>query len=251
MAMIRFRSLDILRGAALCSMFLYHAVWDLVYLYQLQLPWFRSTPGYIWQQSICWSFILLSGFCWGLGRRPFRRGMIVLLSGCLVTAVTLWVLPEQPVFFGILTFLGTAMLLMIPLDRLFRHFPASAGAIGAFLIFLLTRNVNRGTLGFEGLTFWKLPVGLYRSPLTTFFGFPMPDFYSSDYFSLLPWFFLFLTGYFLCRLRPPVQRDPVLSKAPDCLTKPFVWCGRHSLLLYLLHQPLLYGAMELLLSAGA
>ena len=68
----RIASLDALRGLTLVSMIAYHACWDLVYLFHADWDWYRGTGAYIWQQSICWTFILLSGFCFSLGRRPLR-----------------------------------------------------------------------------------------------------------------------------------------------------------------------------------
>lgn len=60
--------LDELRGLDLISMMLYHGMWDLVYLFGVRAPWYGSWQGELWQQSICWVFILLSGFCLPLGR---------------------------------------------------------------------------------------------------------------------------------------------------------------------------------------
>ena len=57
----RIASLDALRGLTLVSMIAYHACWDLVYLVHADWDWYRGTGAYIWQQSICWTFILLSG----------------------------------------------------------------------------------------------------------------------------------------------------------------------------------------------
>lgn len=54
--------LDELRGLDLISMMLYHGMWDLVYLFGVRAPWYGSWQGELWQQSICWVFILLSGF---------------------------------------------------------------------------------------------------------------------------------------------------------------------------------------------
>ena len=53
--------LDSIRGITLISMILYHAVWDIVYIAKVDWDWFKSDGAYIWQQSICWTFILLSG----------------------------------------------------------------------------------------------------------------------------------------------------------------------------------------------
>lgn len=68
-------TLDSLRGLTLVSMIAYHACWDLVYLYGMPWDWYRSFWAYAWQQSICCTFILLSGYCWQMGRHPLRRGL--------------------------------------------------------------------------------------------------------------------------------------------------------------------------------
>lgn len=250
----RYRSLDILRGITLLSMIGYHTMWDLVYLYGLHAPWYCSNPGYIWQQSICWTFILLSGFCWGMGKRPLKRGLTVFLGGALVTAVTLLFMPEQKVVFGILTFLGTAMLLMIPLDKLTGRFPPVPGLTLSLLLFFLTRNINRGTLGFEGMILSNIPETLYRNLFTSFLGFPSPDFVSTDYFSLFPWLFLFMAGHFLRKLvwaamQKYAANHPAGTAGPLYqLSRPFAWLGRYSLWVYLAHQPVIYGICTLLFS---
>lgn len=59
----RYALLDELRGLDLVSMMLYHACWDLVFLFDVNMRWYAGTPGRLWQQTICWVFILLSGFC--------------------------------------------------------------------------------------------------------------------------------------------------------------------------------------------
>lgn len=262
---VRYHALDELRGLVFISMVLYHGMWDLVYMFGVDVPWYRSTVGYVWQQSICWTFILLSGFCQCLGRKKYRRAGIVFGAGLLVTAVTCLVLPEDRVVFGVLTFLGTASFVATVCSPLLsRCRPLPGFLISAFL-FVLTRNVNSGFAGFEGWQFMKLPEGLYQNLGTAFFGFPPADFYSTDYFSFLPWIFLFLCGCFLGRFVLHAEPDGTLpgrqsgehfmqkerieyvshgERVKQFLRKkrlPFLgFLGRHSLLFYLLHQPVLY-----------
>ena len=61
-------------------------------------------------------------------------------------------------------------------------------------------NINHGYLGFGSLNILPLPNGWYRNFITTYLGFPMPGFHSSDYLSLLPWVFLYAAGSFGCAL---------------------------------------------------
>jgi len=239
----RYQVLDTIRGLALVSMILYHASWDMVYMFGADWPWYHGFAAHIWQQSICWTFILLSGYCWALGRRQLRRGLTVFLCGALITAVTWFFMPGNLVFCGVLTLLGASSLLLIPLAPALERVPAQAGAAGSFLLFLLTRDVNAGFLGFEGLHIAALPAGLYWDHFTALLGFPPTDFFSTDYFSLLPWGFLFLTGWFLFRLRPEEPRE--IRRVPLVTAM-----GRHSLLIYMLHQPVVYGLLWALFRAG-
>ena len=98
-AAARYRLLDELRGLDLISMMLYHGMWDVVFLFGVAQKWYTGRPGFVWQQSICWVFILLSGFCLPLGHHPLKRGAAVFGAGALVTGVTLLFMPDLLGFF--------------------------------------------------------------------------------------------------------------------------------------------------------
>ena len=234
----RLAGLDTIRGITLLSMMLYHTCWDLVFLFGKKIPGYSGLGGYVWQQSICWTFILLAGFCWSLGSHHLKRGLIVFGSGILITFVTLLVMPESRVIFGVLTLIGSCMLLLIPMEKLLLKLRTEIGLVGSFLLFLLFRNVNTGYLGFENWNILKLPDGFYENLFTTYLGFPQKGFFSTDYFSLLPWFFLFLTGFYLYQL---VQKNHMMEKLFSWRVPGFDVIGRHSLLIYLLHQPAVFG----------
>lgn len=241
----RYEYLDVLRGMTLISMILYHTMWDLVYIAGIKVSWFSGKEAHIWQQSICWTFILLAGFCWSFGRNKLKRGAIVFAAGCLVTLVTVVLMPEQRVVFGVLTLLGSSMLLLIPLENLLKKVPSMAGAFLAAVLFVWFQNVNRGYLGVGDAVFVRLPKSWYDCGwFMTYLGFVDFDFYSTDYFSLLPWFFLFVTGYFLNRwMNEKGWLDYPFLK--EIRNKPLEFLGRNSLVVYLLHQPVIYGVVYL------
>lgn len=244
----RYGILDGFRGITLVSMVIYHVCWDLVYLFGKDWSWYEGGWAYIWQQSICWSFILLSGFCWSLGKKPVKRGFIVFGAGAVVSVVTLLFLPEDRVLFGVLTLIGSSMLLMAWLGRFFQKVPPLPGLMGAFALFAVTRNVNMGYLGFERWNMTGLPESLYQGYFMTFLGFPERGFYSTDYFSLIPWFFLFLSGYFIYRMIE--DRKEFMDKYLMASWQPLSFLGRHSLLIYMLHQPAAFGVLTLLDGTG-
>lgn len=240
---MRYEILDEVRGITLLNMILYHTVWDLVYILGFQWFWFYSDAAYVWQQSICWMFILLSGFCWPLGKKTWRRGLIVFGAGVLITVMTGIFSREQMVIFGVLTFLGSAMLLLLPLKKLLFAIKPIVGLVGSMILFILLRNVNSGYLGFEQWRLVRLPEILYQNYLTTFLGFPMKGFVSADYFAVFPWIFLYTAGFFLYRV---LQERGELQVLHRSFLPAAGIIGKRSLFLYLLHQPLIYGVLLLI-----
>jgi uncharacterized membrane protein len=206
-------------------------MYDLVYLFHWDVSWYGKLPGYLWQQSICCTFIFLSGMCWSLSRCAWKRAAITTFCGVMVTVTTILFVPQERIVFGILTFIGAAMFLMIPLSKLLVRIPPKIGIILSLAAFLLFRDVNTGML-------WnfRLPVFLYQSGLMTFLGFPQSGFYSSDYFSILPWIFLYMAGYHFWQLIAGSSR--LERKLPSGLSW-LNWLGRHTLFIYMLHQPIL------------
>ena len=121
------------------------------------------------------------------------------------------------------------------------------GALLMFILFAVTYNINYGTLGFFKTELLELPETLYGNLIATFLGFTEKQFFSADYFSIFPWTFLYFTGYFLSGLWRA-------KKLPDakCLDKniPFLTkIGKKSLIVYMLHQPILYILLELTLGS--
>ena len=262
----RLALLDSLRGLTLVSMILYHACWDAVYMLGADWVWYGSRAAYIWQQSICWTFILLSGFCIPFSAKLLKRGLTVFGAGALVMAVTCLLLPEDRVIFGVLTLIGSCMLLMIPLRKVLNgdlteetsaDGTAERKASGAnrtailftvfAVLFIFFKDINYGEIGTGMLhrivpaipkLAISLPKGLYANLATAYFGFPPADFYSTDYFPLLPWALLYLCGYELHWILKAarVLDAPIMKKE----IKPLAFMGRNSLTIYLLHQPILY-----------
>lgn len=233
----RYNVLDAIRGFTLISMVIYHAAWDLVYLFGFDWPWYLSTGAWFWQQSICWTFIFLSGFCLPFGHKKWKRGFTVFLCGYLVTVVTSLAMPESCVRFGVLTLIGSGMLLITPAEGLLKKCSPVFGFSTSLILFALTRNVNEGFLGFGPLHLLALPDFLYRNLFTTYLGFPVAGFRSTDYFSLFPWIFLFASGYFMHWI---FAGNGLMRHLRPGRLKPVEWLGRHSLEIYLIHQPALY-----------
>ena len=230
----RIWELDAFRGLCVLGMVIVHFVYDLIDLYAL-VPW--DYPDWFlfvmrWGGLL---FILLSGICATLGRRSVRRGLVVLLCGLVCTAVTYGMyrfgLAGRGIiiYFGVLHCLGTCMILWWLFKRLPTWLLAVLGvAMVAAGLYLQTRSFYTGYL--------LMPLGFIPQ-----------GFASSDYFPLLPNLGYFLLGGVLGRtlyrkketLLPKVnENNPVLRFLR--------LCGRHSLWIYLLHQPILSGICWLL-----
>lgn len=250
----RWDLLDFLRGFTVLSMVGYHAAYDAV-LFGARLPWLMDTPGQLWQMSICCTFFLLSGFCHGFSRRPLRHAGILLASGLLVSLVTTIAMPGEQIHCGVLTGLGLCSLVVTGLHRLPKAWkptvPPFFAACCALLLFLLLYHVPEGTIGLFGKAFFRLPKEWYQLPFGYLLGLPSPWFFSADYFPVIPWVFLYLTGYFLCGGLSQAHNDEPRTRLANLhfrtpAAKPFLFLGRHSLWVYLAHQPLLMGVFTLM-----
>lgn len=233
----RYYALDDIRGITLISMIFYHAMWDIVFILGKDIKWYNEAPGYIWQQSIGWTFILLSGFCWQLGRHRLKRSITVFMAGLLVTAVTLLAMPQNRVIFGVLTFIGSAMFIMIPFDKFLRKCKAGVGLALSLALFFISRDINSGWIGFESIRLVKVPQFFYDNLFTTYLGFPNRGFFSTDYYSLFPWLFLFMAGYFLYNI---LEKSGFLKSLSKSIFPGVGILGRFSLIIYMVHQPLIY-----------
>lgn len=239
----RLHLLDEIRGITLISMILFHTMWDLVFIFGVKCDWYLSYASYIWQQSICYTFILLSGFCFSLGKKKYRRGAIVFAAGFIISIATELFMPQNRVRFGVLTLLGSCMLLFALVEKIMEKIPAWLGFVISVLLFILTRGVGDGYLGFESMELVALPKMLYeQGEIMTYLGFPYRGFYSTDYFPLLPWVFLFGAGYFLYQIFKKKQWLSVCGKGLP-FGKPFRFMGKYSLIIYILHQPVVYGIL--------
>ena len=239
----RIASLDAIRGLAIVNMVAYHAVYDWVYVFGKTADWFGTHAAYLWEQAICWTFILLAGMVSVYSRNLARHGAQVLACAMILTVVTALVLPEQIILFGVLHLLGTAMLLTAMLRPWLQKLPAGISAAVCFGLFLLFKGVPRGFAGLADIKIWLLPQSLYQAKWAFFLGFPAKGFWSSDYFPLIPWIFLFWTGMFLWqKLRG--KGELILRRLPEIPALSAI--GRHSLLIYMLHQPLTFAALWLI-----
>ena len=235
---IRYHILDEYRGFMVLNMIAYHTLWDLVYLFGWDLGWYKGDERQIWRIFIGGSFILVSGFCWQLGKKQVKRGLLVFGGGAVVTLVTLLFMPNAKIIFGVLTLHGSAMLIVAAINKLLQKIPAGIGLVVSFLLFLFVFSINNGYLGFFGIEMVKLPQAWYANWITTFLGLPMASFWSADYYSIFPWLFLYISGYFAYTI---LKNNKKLDWATRRICPPLGWIGKHAFLLYMLHQPVVYG----------
>jgi uncharacterized membrane protein len=231
----RIWELDAFRGLCILGVVLVHFVYDLVDLYKIvdwQYPaWFAFIKN--WGGIL---FIVLSGICVTLGSHSLRRGLVVFASGMVISAVTYGMYKLNMadksiiIWFGVLHCLGLCMILWPAFHKAPWWILLLLGVIFVYLGFHI-QDLPRPE------TKWLMPLGLYWD-----------GFASSDYFPLLPNFGYFLVGSVLGNLAYRKKRSlmPGVSGGKG-LVGLLQWCGRHSLWIYLLHQPILNGICWLIL----
>lgn len=233
----RYTLIDILRSFAMIAMIFYHAVWDLVYIFDVDVPWFSSQSAAILQMSIRLSFIILSGFCWSMSRNNLKRGCIVYIASWIITIVTMLFMPNQYILFGVLSLIGSAMLFTLPLDSLFKKINPYIGILACSVLFILFKQIMNGYIGIGNIELLQIPSSFYNSHIGAYLGFPDYAFQSTDYVPIFPWLFVFWIGYFIYQL---FKKRDWLKHLKMVESKPLEWIGRNSLLIYMVHQPIIY-----------
>ena len=240
----RIHLMDELRGFAVFCMIFYHGFYTVGYIFNVGLGtlFFRFfMPAEPFYAGL---FMFISGIACNLSHSNLSRGLKLLALAMGVTLATWLVIPDDVIVFGILHFLAVCMVLcglLLPvIDRFgFSWIQVAVCAV----LFLFTMNVGRGFLGPGGPLAFVLPEAFYSTDWLAPLGMYSANFHSADYFSLLPWVFVYFAGVFVGKLAKA-------GKFPECMYRSrvpaFSWMGRHALILYLAHQPVIYGACLLI-----
>lgn len=236
--------LDAVRGVAILAMVFYHALFDLTAIFGVRIPLFAwLTP---LEPPFAGAFILLAGLSCRFSHNNLRRALRVLAIAAAVTIGTVLFLPDETIWFGILHFMGVAILLYIPCRPLLDRTPAAVSLPVLGALFVLTYTLpSSGLFGIPGLFGVVLPTDWFSTPYLFWLGLPSPSFASADYFPLLPWLFLFLIG---AVLGTPVKERRLPEWFYNARVPVLAGAGRNTLLIYALHQPILYGAMYAIFS---
>ena len=222
----RIALLDLWRTVALFCMIGYHLCYDLVYFDMQNAGFLQQIPVRLLYYTSAYPFIFIAGASCCLSHDNLRRGFRVFCCGLLVSAAGIMV--HNPIQFGILHFLGSAMILYSVFQRQVERIPQRIAPILWIALFAVTK-------------YWVDHVTVQTHWLWLF-GFQYEGFYSADYVPFLPWSFLFLLGIWFGGMLQRHRTHRLLNiRCPNWLT----WPGRHTLLLYLLHQPVLYGIFML------
>jgi uncharacterized membrane protein len=237
----RFWEVDCLRGIAITGMILFHFFFDLNYfnIYTLGPDW---KFWWLFPRAIAGTFILLVGISLTLSYNRTKkqktgkalyykyltRGMRIFSLGLLITLMTWIFLPKGTILFGVLHFIGISIILSFPLVE---H--PKLALLLSFAILLAGIYLQNFTFDFP----WLL-----------WLGFTPSDFYTFDYFPLLPWLGITLLGIFFGNLFYPegTKRFRIKELSNFFLVKILCFLGRHSLIIYLIHQPIIIFLLYLL-----
>lgn len=225
--------LDAARGVALIAMATYHFSWDLEFFGYLEPG--TSTHGFlrIYARVIASTFLFLAGFSLVLAHFPrlrpgpfFRRLGLVAAAAAAISVATLWFTPDAWIFFGILHAIALSSVIGLVFLRLPPILTAGVAAVAVIL-----PSFARSAL--------------FDSPPLLFLGLSESMPRSNDYVPLLPWVGALLAGIAVARFLVDRQALGFVARLPAGPG----WlrlAGRHSLTVYLLHQPVLiaflYGA---------
>lgn len=232
----RWPAVDFFRGCAILAMIVYHFCFDLAFNGWL-IADFGNDPRWIWFRTpILGSFLFIAGLSLGLARArghpgaPFwRRVAIIAGAAGLVSLGSYLMFPESYIFFGVLHAIALMSILARPVLRW-----ESWTMLLGLAVLVLGVSVQHS---------------LFDQPPLQWVGMMTFKPRTEDYVPIFPWFGLMLmgagAGAWIARLPRWADRFGTWT-APISLGW-IVWLGRHSLAVYLLHQPIMLGAMLLFL----
>lgn len=229
--------LDEIRGADIILMVLYHLGYDLVYLFGVEVPGYRNFAMPYIQPLIAGTFIILSGIACRYSRSNVKRGIKTFALGMLLTLVTYFFMRGEAIYFGILHFMGTAMILFAALRPVLNKISPSWGIPLFIGLFVFTGNLSKGYLGLPGVFTLTLPQELYKIPMLLPLGFYGMG---SDYFPLIPYLFLYIAGSYIGVM---VIRG-VFPEWIYNMHSPFLASiGRRTIIIYMMHQPVIMAVL--------
>lgn len=234
----RFAAIDALRGIALLAMFAYHFSFDLNYFGLIRQNFYESPFWITFRTLILSSFLLLVGVSLVLANRSgvqwqkfFHRLAPIVACAVLVSIGSFIMFPQSWIYFGVLHHIALASLIGLAFIR----FNWTNLWLGLLLIIL-------------GATV-KLP--LFDQPWFQWIGLMTHKPVTEDYVPLLPWFGVVLIGIFACKCLLSENNIVIKNWLPkNHLSRLLTRAGRHSLLLYMVHQPLFIGLLSLLKAGG-
>ena len=228
----RINGLDIFRGLAILFMVLYHFTYDLNYFRIISVD-MNHTPSFLLVRYTIMSMFLVSvGMSLALTHKNMirwssvRKRIVQLgLASLAVTVATTMVFPNSWVYFGILHFVLLASLIALPLLK----FPKIALLLA---ILILLGSATQLLHMHDIYTFLKIPLSL-------------PP-YSEDLVPLFPWLAVVFIGIFLVQYdyHQKIFGHNIFNHTSN-IHKILKKMGQHSLIIYLIHQPILFGAFEL------
>ena len=238
----RLWEIDILRGVAIVFMIFFHFLYDLNHFSITNMRLYSGPMAYVVYITAS-VFVILVGVSLTLSYskaqqrlskkeirfKVLRRGAKIFLLGMVITVISWIYIPERFVIFGVLHCIGVSIILSLPFIR----YKATNLILGFLLIGV---GVYLKTLTFDFN--WLIPLGFLPR-----------RFFTIDYFPLLPWFGVVMVGVAIGNFIYPnaKRRFQLGDQSRNLVTKALCFIGRHSLIIYFLHQPILVGFIFLLL----
>ena len=224
----RIEIIDALRGFAVTLMVLHHALYNMAVF--LGAPWwFYKNPVFdVLQALFIGLFIVISGVSSRFSRGNVERGSIVIVIAVLITYVTTRM--EMPITFGILHLLGFLMIFYGLTRKLWDKIPNKAAPV--IYISLIAASVLART--------YLSPVSdnLVIRDLLSVLGWWQRGFVNYDNQVILPWIFVFLFGTWVGKF---IKEGKFPARFYEMKVPFFPFVGRNALIVYVLHQPVLFG----------
>jgi uncharacterized membrane protein len=235
----RFWEIDVLRGIAIIMMIVSNAITSLTYFDVIQISNMRFWL--FFARITATLFIVLVGISltlsyarvknWNSKKiflKYLKRGLTIFSWGLAITIVSWFFIREDFIIFGVLHLIGLAIIFAVPFFK--KKFLTLI-----FAIFFILMGIYIDKLTFD-------------TSLFIWLGFTPTGFSTVDYFPIFPWFGVVLIGMFVGNIlyKNYSRSFKIKDLSSKKEVKLLAFLGRHSLIIYLIHQPIIITMLVLL-----
>ncbi len=239
----RITIIDFVRGLAIIVMVIYHLLFTMgdVFGFTLFDKLYEFFKDSFLVDLFASIFVIICGVSSSFTRGNPKRSLKTFIVASSITIVTCFIMPlfgykNLDIYFGILHFLSFAMLISPVLIFAAKKIKGIIAVPLCLIFYYITDHIS-----YSHIILFSNPINIHETPVLKYLLYPLgtisTGLRSVDYYPILPWIFIFIIGIYA---GIKIKNTKLPDRLYQPIFKPFEWCGRRTLYIYIAHQPIIF-----------